>query len=154
METRCQKTWFGRDARVTIGPAFLHRSGFGTLLVPHPAVANGILRWGMPRRAARELSFAHEFAHFQAAPLLLVYLLLMGMTVLNGDRAGIAMWFFLLASAQAAWEMAAEGIVFLQDPARYRMDYSTLPKLPRVLFWSLGCIIMSAGWIGLWSGQL
>jgi len=149
IETRYRRLWFGLEARVTTGPVFLHRSGFGTLLVPHPPIANELLRWGMPRHAARELSFAHEFAHLQAAPLLLVYLLLMGVAALRGGRAGIGIWFFLLASAQAAWELISEGIVFLQDSERYRMIYMALPMFPRALFWTLGCLLMSAGWMVL-----
>ena len=145
--TRYKRLWFGPKARVTIGPGFLHRSGFGTLLIPHPPIANYLLRWGMPRHPTRELCFAHEFAHFQTAPLLLIYLLTLVILAFAGGRTGIGDFFFLLASGQAAWEIASEGLVMLQDPARYRMSCETLTRFPRVLFWALGSFFTAAGWV-------
>ena len=54
---------------------------------------------------------------------------------------------FVLASAQAAWEMASEGLVILQDSATYRISYSALIRLPRGLFWVTGVMLTAAGWM-------
>lgn len=146
-ETRYRRLWYGPKVKVTIGPGFLHKSGFGALMIPHPPIANWLLRKGVPDQSSRDLSFAHEFAHFQTAPVLLLYLLAILILVDVRGHMSMGIVLFVLASAQAAWEMASEGLVILQDSATYRISYSALIRLPRGLFWVTGVMLTAAGWM-------
>lgn len=146
-ETRFRRLWYGPKAKVTIGPGFIHKSGFGTLMIPHPPIANWLLRKGVLGQSSRDLSFAHEFAHFQTAPVLLLYLLAILILVDIGGHMSIGAVLFVLASVQAAWEMASEGLVILKDSTTYRMSYNSLNWLPRALFWATGGLLTTAGWM-------
>lgn len=145
-ETRSKRTWYGLTAQVTLGARFLHRSGFDGVGVPHPPLVNGLLRIGLPDEAKRRLSFFHEFAHFQTAPLLLAYLLGIFFLVYAKGKIGIGMTIFLLICVHAAWEMLSEGLVILEDPAAYRKSYRGITKLPRVAFLIGGGMLTAAGW--------
>jgi hypothetical protein len=128
-ETRYKKLWFGLFARVTIGPWFLHKSGIGPLPIPHPSLANRLLRQGLPDDLSDDLSFAHEFAHLQTAPLILLYMLAILLLVHARGRVSLTVVLIVLASVQAAWEIVSEGPVILQDPVRYRMSYAAVTML-------------------------
>jgi hypothetical protein len=147
METRYKRLWFGPKARATLGPGFLHRSGFGPLVIPHPPLANWLLRRGLPSISSRDLSFAHEFAHLETTPLILFYMLgILTLAFVRG-RIGTEAVLFILASTQGTWEIISEGLVMLRGPAKYRMAYDALPVLPRVLFWAAGSMLTAAGWM-------
>ena len=133
-ETRSKSAWFGAKARVTIGPGLLHKSGFGGLLIPHPGVANWLLRQGLADCPSRDLSFAHEFAHIQTAPMLVVYMIVTFILIFLKDRTGAEEMLFLLVSIQAAWEIMSEGFVVLKDFAAYQASYKGITRLPRILF--------------------
>jgi len=152
METRYKRLWFGIEARVTVGPGFLHKSGFGPLVIPHPAVANWLLRWGLPGHLSCDLVFDHEFAHFQTAPMMLLYMLALLIFVFVRGRTSIGAVLIVVASVHAAWEIVSESLVRLKDPVRYRMSYDALIRFPRVLFWTAGGLVTAAGWLVVLTG--
>lgn len=147
-ETRYKHAWFGAKAEITIGPGFLHKTGFGRLLIPHPGVANWLLRQGLPDHAGRNLSFAHEFAHIQTAPMLFAYLIAVFVLAYIKGQPGVGEVFFLLVSIQAAWEIMSEGLVVLEDFAGYQASYRGITRLPRILFWvAMGLLTAAAGYV-------
>ena len=146
-ETRYIKAWFGAKAKITIGPGFLHKSGFGGLLITHPAVTNWLLRRGLPEHSSRTLSFAHEFAHIQTAPILFAYMIGVFILVYLKGRTRVWEVLFLLVSIQAAWEMISEGLVVFEDFAAYQASYKGITRLPRALFWGAVGILAAAGWV-------
>ena len=148
-ETRFKQTWFGLNARVTIGPVFVHKAGFRGVVIPHPAVVNFLLRMGLSGQLNCNLSFAHEFAHFQTAPVLFVYTLAVCVLAYIKTLTGMGEIFFLLASIQAAWELMSEGLVVLENPAAYRTSYNGMSSLPRILFWAVGGMLAVSGWVVL-----
>jgi hypothetical protein len=151
-ETRFKRTWFGLNAKVTIGPVFLHRTGFRGVTIPHPALANLLLRMGLSHQLERNLSFAHEFAHFQTAPVLFIYMLVVFVLAYVKNLTGMGEIFFLLASIQAAWELMSEGLVVLEDPAAYRTSYNGITRLPRILFWAVVGMLTAAAWLVVLQG--
>lgn len=146
-ETRYKRVWFGANARATIGPGFIHKAGLGGLVIPHPPLANWLLRLGLPGHLSRDLSFAHEFAHFQTAPVMFVYMLIVFVLALITAKTGMAEILFLLVSVQAAWEILSEGLVLLENSAAYRISYNGITRLPRVLFWTLAGMLTATGWV-------
>ena len=151
-ETRFKRTWFGLNARVTIGPGLLHKTGLHGVAIPHPPVANSLLRMGLSGQLNRNLSFAHEFAHFQTAPVLFIYMLVVFVVAYLKTIAGMGEIIFLLLSIQATWELMSEGFVVLESPGAYRTSYNGISRLPRILFWAVGGILTAAGWLGLLQG--
>lgn len=147
MEIRAKRTWFGVAAKVTIGPGFVHKTGFGRLVIPHPPLANWLLRLGLPGDRSRNLIFAHEFAHFQTAPVLFVYGFVLIFLAYVKDRTGIEEIFFLVVNMQAAWELMSEGMVVLKDTAVYRNSYKGVTRLPRILFWFVAAMLTAGGWV-------
>ena len=145
-ETRCKQTWYGLTAQVTTGPGFLHRAGFDGLVIPHPPMVNWLLRLGLSGHLCRNLIFAHEFAHFQTAPVLLAYILGIFFLAYTKGGTGMGEIIFLLVSVQAVWEMLSEGLVVLENFAAYRKSYNGIIKLPRVLFCAGGGMLTAAGW--------
>ena len=145
-ETRCKRTWYGLTAQVTTGPGFLHRAGFDGLVISHPPMVNWLLRLGLSGHLSRNLIFAHEFAHFQTAPVLLAYMLGIFFLAYTKGGTGMGEIIFLLVSVQTVWEMLSEGLVVLEDSAAYRKSYNGITKLPRVLFWAGGGMLTAAGW--------
>jgi len=146
-ETHHRKTWFGVTARVTIGPGFMHRAGIGRIAIPHPPAANWLLRQGMPGDLQRRLSFIHEFAHFQTAPVVLACMTALFTLAFLRNRHGFAEILILLASIQALWEILSEGLMILEAPAAYRAWYGGIPLWPRILFWTIGSLVAAAGWL-------
>ena len=145
-ETRVMRTWYGLTARITIGPGFIHKTGAGGLLIPHPPVANRLLRIGLPDHLHRKLSFAHEFAHFQTAPLLAAYVLALLAFAFIRTPPGIGKIFLLPACAQAAWEIMSEGCTIVKNAEAYRAAYEGVTKVPRILFWFVGGLLAAGGW--------
>ena len=146
-ETRSKRTWFGASASVTIGPGFLHKAGFAGFVIPHPPLANWVLRIGLPGHQRVKMSFAHEFAHFQTAPVLFVYMLVVFVLAYVKGRAGMWEILLLLAGGQAAWEILSEGLVVFKDSAAYSASYEGVPRFPRILFWTTAGIFTAAGWV-------
>ncbi len=67
------RTWYGITATVNLQSRFVHKSGLGTLLVPHPAAVNWLLRRGLKMETAISLIIKHEFGHLQTVPFALLY---------------------------------------------------------------------------------
>lgn len=149
LETRCKKTWYGLTAQVTIGPGFLHRAGLGGFAIPHPPLANWVLRIGLPGHQRVNMSFAHEFAHFQTAPVLFVYMLVVFVLVYVKGRSGMREILFLLVSGQAAWELLSEGLLVFENSEAYSASYEGFTRFPRIIFWTTAGMFTVAGWIVL-----
>lgn len=145
--TQSKQTWFGLSARVRIGPGFIHRTGVGRFVIPHPPMANWLLRLGLPDSQRRNLIFAHEFAHFQTAPVLLVYMLVLIVILYVNGRIDIQRLLYLLVSGQAAWEIMSEILVVFENSATYHRSYNGVTRLPRILFWVVGVMFAVVGWI-------
>jgi len=143
-ETHHRRTWFGATARVTIGPGFVHRAGIGRVAIPHPPVANWLLRQGMPADLQRKLSFVHEFAHFQTAPVVLLSLIALFMLAFLKNRLGVAEILIILAGTQALWEILSEGLVILSAPAMYHACYEGVSLWPRIIFWNVSVFMVFA----------
>lgn len=141
---RQERTWFGCRAVVDVTPGFRHRAGFGRWRVPHPAVANWLLRRGLDAPTARELAITHEFGHLQSLPLVLLYAggLLGTAAATTSLRTGDAA--LCLLSGFAGWEVFAELYVIGRHGTRYHESYRGVPALPRVLFWTL-TVALTAG---------
>lgn len=149
LETRRKRTWYGLTAQVTLGTRFLHWAGFDGLVIPHPPMANWLLRLGLSGRLSRNLIFAHEFAHFRTAPVLFVYMFVIIFLAYMKGRIGVWEMIILLVSVQAVWEILSEGLVLLEDSTTYRKSYKGIARLPRLLFWAGGGIFTAAGWLVL-----
>lgn len=147
METRRKKIWYGLTADVTLGPRYLHRAGFDSVIFPHPPVANWLLRIGLPDEAKRRLVFAHEFAHFETAPAIVLYMGILFALIYSRGRFSLASIVMVIVSTLSAWEMLAEGLAVLKSPADYRQSYNSLPQLPRIFFWLIGTVLAVVGWI-------
>lgn len=145
-KTREMRTWFGVTARVTVGPGFIHKTGTGGLLIPHPPLANWLLRKQLPGHLGRRLSFIHEFAHFQTAPLLAAYMLSLVAFVYLKTRPGVPEIFLLAACAMATWEIMSEGYTILENAEVYRISYEGVTRIPRILFWLVGVFLAASGW--------
>jgi hypothetical protein len=52
--------------------SFIHKSGFGTLLVSHPAAVNWLLRRELKTENAISLIIKHAFGHLQTVPFALL----------------------------------------------------------------------------------
>jgi hypothetical protein len=148
-ETRYRRVWFGANARVTIGPGFLHRAGLGGFAIPHPPLANWVLRLGLSGHLSRDLTFAHEFAHFQTAPAAVAHMIvLLAGAYLRGNR-GVTTVLMTLVSTQAIWELLSEALVVAEDPWGYRAAYGGISRLSRILFWLVAAVLASAGWVAV-----
>jgi len=146
-ETRIKRTWFGANARVTIGPGFLHRAGLGGFTIPHPPLANWVLRIGLPGHQRVNMSFAHEFAHFQTAPVLFVYMLVVFVLAYVKGRAGTGEILLLLVSGQGAWELLSEGLLVFENSEAYSAAYEGVTRFPRIFFWTTAGMFTAAGWV-------
>ncbi|MFZ0131945.1 MAG: hypothetical protein WAK95_05335, partial [Desulfobacterales bacterium] len=51
-QTLRRRTWYGIDATVNLNSEFIHQTGFGSFLVPHPTAVNRLLRYGLKRENA------------------------------------------------------------------------------------------------------
>ena len=143
-ETHYRRTWFGVTARVTIGPGFIHRAGIGRIAIPHPPAANWLLRQGMSGDLQRKLSFIHEFAHFQTAPVVLVCMIVLFSLSFLRNRHGFAEILIILAGIQALWEILSEGLMILESPEAYHTWYEGISLWPRIIFWNFRVLVASA----------
>lgn len=146
-----ERTWFGAQAVVEIRSAGLHRAGYGRLLLPHPPLINGLLRYGLAQGARRRLGAIHELGHLQALPLEMVYgVIAFSVTIARGHDSLPAL-ITVLAGCFAAWEMLAEAYTMGHEAALYRRAYRSVSPLPRILFWSITMSLTLACWaIALW----
>ncbi len=146
-KTLKMRTWYGARARVTIGPGFVHKAGFGGFVVPHPPVVNWLLRKGLETDAAYGLALAHEFGHLQTAPMILVYAGAAMVTYLTINRATLPGIMITLAGAQATWEIVSELYAIWSDSQFYREKYQKIGIAPRLIFWALASALALSEWI-------
>jgi hypothetical protein len=140
-----RRMWFGITATVNLKSKFMHKAGFGNLLVPHPAAVNWLLRQGLKTKNAISLSIHHEFGHLQTVPFVLLYAGIL-LSVSIGD--GMISWFkitIFAVSTQAVWEITSEFFTLFSDIEGYRTCYDGVGKLPRVIFWLSSCLLSFAG---------
>jgi hypothetical protein len=140
-------TWYGLNATVTIGPGFLHRGGYGKLVIPHPPLINWLLRRGLTPAVRQKLSFVHEFGHLQSAPAALLYTAANFAALLAVGKATVLTVILLLISTHAAYEIMAEVLTIRDNPQRYYRYYEQVSKIPRAIFWFSMTLLALAGWI-------
>ncbi len=142
-----KKMWYGLNATVILGPGFLHRAGYGLLLLPHPPLVNSLLRYGLPEDAQERLSIIHEFAHLKTASFALPYTALV--FYLAYSLIGSLDWMtivVLILSTHAAWEMLAETATIIESGHIYGNIYKHTPITPRLLFWGITTLLTLWGW--------
>lgn len=132
---------------MTMGPGFLHRAGFGRLLIPHPPVVNWLLRQGLTESARTRLAFIHEFKHLQSAPAALCYTAANFAALLAAGKTSVMTVVLLLISTHAAYEIMAESITIRHDRQWYRQCYKNVSKIPRTIFWFAMILLTLMGWI-------
>jgi hypothetical protein len=136
-EVLTRRTWYGLQASIKLGPGLIHRSGFFGVMIPHPGLANWILRRGMIARFQSTLSRVHEFGHFQTLPLMLLYAGGMLTKFSFKSVPSLSDLFFLVIGLQAAWEIMSESFTIAQDREYYRQCYAGVNVGPRTVFWAL-----------------
>ncbi len=146
-ETLRKQTWYGLNTTVVLGPGFVHRAGFGKLLIPHPPLASWILRQGIKEDVYEHLCLTHEFGHLQTVWLALLYFTVTLGLVINKGRLSPLQVIWLFACAQGAWEIASEVYVIKSDVKSYRSAYRGLSPTPRVVFWILMIVLSLSGMI-------
>jgi hypothetical protein len=148
-ETKRKKIWYGLNATVTIGPGFIHKTGWGRLLIPHPPVMNWLLRKGLTENVRKTLSFTHEFGHFQSLPLGLFYMAGMIAGLFVKGYASLPMIILIFFSTFAAWEIISEILTVMSDFQFYRKCYENITIIPRVIFWLFTITFTITGWLFL-----
>ena len=129
------RTWYGINATVTLASKFIHKTGFGNILIPHPAAVNWLLRRGLKLKNGVSLCIQHEVGHLQTVPLALLYVgILLSMSI-GESRISWFKMLFLVVSAQAVWEIMSEFFTMFSDIESYRACYAGVTKLPRIIFW-------------------
>ena len=142
-----RRTWYGMHAKIKVGPGLIHRSGFFGVMIPHPGLANWILRRGVTERARTTLSLCHEFAHFQTLPLMLFFSGGMLSEVFDKRVPSLSGLLFLMIGLQAAWEIMSEFSTIAQDTKYYRRCYTGVSVWPRVIFWALCVLLVLLNWM-------
>ena len=144
-----KKTWYGVMATVIIRPGFIHSAGWGVFLIPHPPVANWLLRRGLSEKNRETLTFIHEFMHLQSAPFVLLYTVLLFGLAFTKTHAGLAEIIFILIGSHAVWEIVSEILTINCDVQSYRKFYVKVTFIPRIAFWFSTCVLAIAGWLVL-----
>jgi len=142
-----KKTWYGLNATVIIGPGFIHTSGWGVLLIPHPPVANWLLRLGLTEKNRETLTIIHEFEHLQSAPFVLLYTVLLIGLAFTKTQAGLAEIFFILIGSHASWEIISEILTYYNDSRLYRRCYEKISLFPRIAFWFIAGATAITAWL-------
>lgn len=146
-ETFRSCTWFGLNAGVEIGRGFWHKTGFGNLLFPHPALVNWLLRLGLLPDDRNRLTFIHEFGHLQTVPVYFLYsVLFISMVISNESKSFIEISLAIL-STLAAWEIISEMYTIYHVGPLYKLYYQGVSVLPRLIFWITMVILNLSGWV-------
>jgi len=139
------RTWYGLNADITIGPGFIHRTGWRNFHIPHPPMVNWLLRRGLNEEDYYTLSMSHEFAHFQSAPLALPYTV--GLVALAAAKGHSLMpLLIIIISTHAFWELLSEVLTILRDRQFYRRCYVGISSVPRRVFWITTSVLALLGW--------
>ena len=141
------RTWYGVGGTVIIGPGLRHKSGIGTLIIPHPAVVNWLLRLGLLENCSSTLRINHEIGHLQSAPLAVLYTAANYAAVILADRASLFIFILVLISTHAAWEIMAEIHTIMHNAPFYHRCYERVSAIPRAIFWFSTIALALWGWI-------
>ncbi|MFZ0728462.1 MAG: hypothetical protein WAM61_21975 [Desulfobacterales bacterium] len=140
-----RRTWYGVTASVEISSKWIHRAGFGKLLVPHPGLANWLLRRGMNPKVAATQCIRHEFWHLQTVPFAAVYTGILLAVSIGAETMSWLKLLVLAVSAQAVWEFMSEFFTRFSDIETYRAGYKGIRKLPRIVFWLTSVVAAGIG---------
>jgi hypothetical protein len=132
---------------VIIGSGFLHRSGLGWFLIPHPPLINWLLRLGLLENSRTSLRVTHEFGHLQTAPLALLYTALNYTAIITANRANLSNLILVFISTHAAWEIMSEILTIMSDARFYHKCYEKVSIIPRTIFWFSAIVLTLLGWI-------
>ncbi len=141
------RTWYGMGGTVIIGPGFLHRTGLGWFLIPHPPLVNWLLRRGLLENSRNALRVTHEFGHLQTAPLALLYTAANYTAIIIANRANLSNLILVFISTHAAWEIMAEILTIMSDAQFYHKCYQKVSIIPRAIFWFSAIVLTLLGWI-------
>jgi hypothetical protein len=142
-----RRTWFFLNAVVEIEPGHFHRAGFGRLLLPHPPVANWLLRRGLPTESYKKLCTEHEMGHLQALPFEVLYSAMFVLVMMYNENDGVIGWLWIVASSFAAWEVFAEAHTIRHVQPSYHQLYRDTSFIPRTIFWSISLSLILSGWV-------
>ena len=142
-----KRTWYSVTTTVAIGPGFIHRAGWGKLLIPHPPLVNWLLRLKLTDSNRKALSINHEFQHLQSAPIYLIYTLVMLANVFLKRPVNYSDIFIVFVSSHAAWELLSESLTFFSNIPLYSESYSNISVFPRLIFWISCSIVAAIGWL-------
>lgn len=144
-KTAHERTWYGVNATVRIGPGFIHRAGWGNFLIPHPPLVNWLLRRELNENDTYTLSVTHEFAHFQSAPLALPYTV--GLIALAASE-GLSFFSMvtIIISTHAAWEILSEILTIIHSRQYYLRCYNGISSVSRRVFWISMSVLALLGW--------
>ena len=140
-----QRTWYGVNATVSIGPGFIHRAGWRNFLIPHPPLVNWLLRRGLNKNDTYTLSVTHEFAHFQSAPLALPYTVGLIALAAAKDLSLLSM-VIIIISTHAIWELLSEILTIIHNRQFYRRCYNGISSISRRVFWIFTSVLALLGW--------
>ena len=141
------RTWYGMGGTVIIGPGFLHRTGLGWFLIPHPPLVNWLLRQGLLKNSRNALRVTHEFGHLQTAPLALLYTAANYTAIITANRTDLSNLILVFISTHAAWEIMSEILTIMSDAQFYHKCYEKVSIIPRAIFWFSAIVITLLGWI-------
>ncbi len=132
---------------VIIGPGFLHRTGLGWFLIPHPPLVNWLLRQGLPKNSRNALRIVHEFCHLQSAPLAVLYTAANYTAIITANRGDLFNLILVFICTHAAWEIMSEILTIVIDPQFYHKCYQGVSLVPRAIFWLSTISLTLIGWI-------
>lgn len=132
---------------VIIGPGFMHKSGVGRLIIPHPAVINWLLRLGLLENSSNALRINHEIGHLQSAPLAVLYTAANYAAIITANRANLSNLILVFICTHAAWEIMSEILTIVINPQFYHKCYQGVSLIPRAIFWLSTISFTLIGWI-------
>jgi ABC-type enterochelin transport system permease subunit len=141
------RTWYGLNGTVIIGAGLMHKSGVGSLLIPHPAVVNWLLRLGLIENSATTLRINHEIGHLQSAPLYVLYTAMNYTAIVAANQVNLFNLILVFICTHAAWEIMSEILTIVIDPQFYHKCYQGVSLVPRAIFWLSTISLTLIGWI-------
>ena len=141
------RTWYGLNGTVIIGAGLMHKSGVGSLVIPHPAVVNWLLRLGLLENSATTLRINHEIGHLQSAPLAVLYTAMNYTAIVAANQVNLFNLILVFICTHAAWEIMSEILTIVIDPQFYHKCYQGVSLVPRVIFWFSTISLTLMGWI-------
>jgi ABC-type enterochelin transport system permease subunit len=135
------------NGTVIIGAGLMHKSGVGSLLIPHPAVVNWLLRLGLLENSATTLRINHEIGHLQSAPLAVLYTAMNYTAIVAANQVNLFNLILVFICTHAAWEIMSEILTIVIDPQFYHKCYQGVSLVPRVIFWFSTISLTLMGWI-------